>query len=261
MPRIDLIPEVYYEALQPYHYLFDNMPIRNILARITMLNDTLEIDHGILSDSVGTAGSLALRLDASLEANGYLRTSAVDAAEHSIEHHTDTTDQSAFLLPDDEFVRMTERERDKLDLIESEANLITLNFETAGPSETPINYEDGEVIMSDSVSTSWRYEDGKIYLDLNFPLEAAHRHYYNISPTTTDYQTFLIPVPYAEDSLRVYVNGVRINDTDAIYHPGPTPADDWILNKYTADTDSFVLDQTVTVDDVVKIDFDVAFLT
>lgn len=260
MPRIDLIPEVYYEALQPYHYLFDNMPLRNILARITMLNDTLEIDHGILSDSVGTAGSLALRLDASLEGNGYLKTSAVDAALHGIEAHTDTIDQSDFLLEDDEFVRMTERERDKLSLVQSSANWLTLNFETAGPSETPVNFDNGEVALADSVSTSWRYEDGKIYLDMNFPLEAAHRHYYSVVPTTVDYQTFVIPLAYAEDSLRVYVNGVRLDSVDAIYHPGPTPSDDWVLNKYTAATDSFVLDQAVTEYDMVRIDFEVAFL-
>ena len=261
MPNIDLIPESLYEGFHPYHYLFDNMPLRNILWRISMVNSTVDIDHYVLSSAIGTAGSLGARLDVSLEDSGALKSSAIDTALHSIGEHTDTADQTAFLLPGDEFVRMTERERDKLELIQDEANALTITFETASPSNTPVDFTTGQIVLADSVSTAWRWEAGKMYLDMAFPTAAAHTHFYDITPTNPsgDFTNYFVPMAFVSGSLRVYVNGVRLNEDDEIYHPGPTPSHAWVLNKFTVDTivpTKFTLDEALTVGDIIKIDFD-----
>ena len=264
MPNIDLIPEVFYESFHPYHYLFDNMPLYNILARISMVNDTVDLDHIALRDAIGTAGSLATRLDTSLNDDGTLKSAAIDTANHGIEHHTDETDQSGFLLVGDTFVRMTERERAKLETVQDDANSIILNFETASPSNTPVDFTNGTIVFADSVSTAWRWQAGKIYLDLAFPVAAAHLHTYDTDPTnpTGDFRTYYVPVTYLDGSLRVYVNGIRLNEDDAIYHPGAIPTTAWVLNKYTVDTinpKKFTLDNPLTANDIIKIDFDQSY--
>lgn len=260
MPQIDLIPESLYQSFHPYHHLFDNMPLRNILARIGMVNDVVDIDHSVLTNCTGTAGSLDARLDASLNPDGSLQTTAVDLALHSIGEHTDTSDQSEFLESGDEFVRMTERERAKLDLIQDEANLLNIRFETASPSNTPVDFTNGTLILADSVSTAWRWEAGKMYLDLAFPVESAHTHFYDITPNNPsgDLQTYYVPLDYIEGSLRVYVNGTRLSEDGEIYHPGYIPTAEWTLNKFTvdeSDTTMFTLDNELNENDVIKIDF------
>ncbi len=265
MPNIDLIPEVYYESYHPYYYLFDNMPLYNIVARIGLVNDTVTLDHLALNNAVGTAGSLSARLSTSLEDDGTLRSDAVDTSMHGIEHHTDETDQSAFLEIDDTFVRMTERERAKLDLIQDDANLLNLSFETASPSNTPVDFTNGTVVMADSVSTAWRWESGKMYLDLQFPIDAAHQHIYDVTPNNPsgDLLTFYVPLDYTDGSLRVFVNGSKLSEDSEIYHPGATPSSHWVLNKFTVDTinnKKFTLDNALTAHDVIKIDFDQAYV-
>lgn len=262
MPRIDLIPECLYEPLTPYHYLYDNQPLRNILARIGMVNNTVDLDHIAIMGAAGSAGTIANRLTVSLEDNGELKPTAIDAAEHYIGMHTDDTDQSAFLDVSDTFVRMTERERDRLVMMDDEANLLNITFETAGPSATPVPFTNGTVTMANSLSTSWRYQSGKMYLDLAFPLESAHQHYYDIVPDNpdADFLTFYVPFEYIEGSLRVHINGIRLTEVDEIYHP--TATQEWLLNKYTIDgidPTKFTLDNAITSDDVMRIDYDRAF--
>ena len=62
MPRIELIPEVLYDGLHPYNYNYDNLPLRNILDRQTIMNLAIDLNSDILRDSVGSAGTLANRL-------------------------------------------------------------------------------------------------------------------------------------------------------------------------------------------------------
>jgi hypothetical protein len=261
MPNIDTIPEVYYTGLMPYRHEFDNLPLFNILTRQSIINDAVDTNRDELRDSVGSTGSLNNRLSASLNDNGSLRTAAMDAALHSIEAHEDTVD----------YVRMTNAERDKLALIEDEANLLTLSFETASPSSTPVDFDNGEVLFSDSSSTAWRYEAGKMFLDLAFPLAAAHGHYYDVEPICTgicavgDYKTFKVnaaSTAYVDGSLRVYINGIRLSETDSVYVPGPTLEDLWTLNSFTSDppAGTFVLDVAITENDIIRIDFDVSYV-
>jgi hypothetical protein len=257
MPRIDLIPECLYEPLTPYHYLYDNQPLRNILARIGMVNDAVDLDHIAIMGAAGSAGTLTNRLSVSMEDNGELKATSIDNAEHYIGMHTDDTDQSAFLTEDDTFVRMTDRERDKLLLIDDEANLLNITFEAPTPSAIPVPFTNGTLTLANSLSTSWRYQSGKMYLDLAFPIESAHQHYYDIIPDSDDFLIFSVPLEYIEGSLRVHINGVRLTETNEIYHP--TATQEWLLNKYTIDpldATKFTLDNAITSDDVIKIDYD-----
>lgn len=273
MPRIDLIPDAacLYNALDPYHVTFDNKPLENILARQKLINDVVDIDHDILTSAKGSTPDLATRIDSSLELDGHLKTSAMDLALHSIESHTDTQDQSVFLLITDEFVRMTERERDKLILIADEATNISLSFESAGTiSGTPVDFSNGTVVFADSVSTSWRWESGiglgKIYLDLNFPLESAHVHFYDQAPLNPlgDFLTYYTTQDFADDSLRVFVNGVRLS-LDEVYCPVATATEisGWVLNKIDtidAINKKFVLMTPLTAYDLITVDFDRPYL-
>ena len=43
MPNIYTIPEVYYTGLMPYRHEFDNMPLRNILGRQTIINNAVDL--------------------------------------------------------------------------------------------------------------------------------------------------------------------------------------------------------------------------
>jgi len=264
MPNIDLVPEVYYNPTDPYHHTYDNKPLTNIIARQVAINNAVDRQAADLGGAAGSSGSLYARLAASLEDNGNLKTSAVDLALHSSEEHTDGTDQSAFLLPADEFVRFTERERERLELIQDEANLIDFNFETAGMSDTPVEVLTGTVVMADSVSTAWRYQAGKMYLDLQFSLDALHLHFYDVEPeydiTGTQYKDYKIPTyaDYIDGSLRVFVNGTRISEYESLYHPGDDPTADWVLNSFTSTAASgkFSLATAITSDDVIRVDFE-----
>lgn len=264
MPNIDLVPEVYYNPSDPYHHTYDNKPLRNIIARQVAINNAVDRQAYDLGSAAGSAGSLHGRLAASLEDNGTLKTSAIDAALHSIGQHTDETDQSAFLATSDQFVRFTEREREKLELIQDEANQIDFNFETAGISDTPVEITTGTVVMADSVSTAWRYQAGKMYLDLQFSLDALHLHFYDVEPDYdtggTQYKDYEIPTypDFVDGSLRVYVNGTRLSEYESIYHPGDDPTADWVLNSFTSDAANgkFSLATAITSDDVIRVDFE-----
>ena len=78
MPRIELIPEVKYNPLDPIHHYYDNLPLENILRRINLIN--LALDDVILQmrDAIGTQGSLANRLNQSIESDGSLKKQAIN---------------------------------------------------------------------------------------------------------------------------------------------------------------------------------------
>lgn len=265
MPNIEAIPDemCLYNALDPYHVNFDNKPLQNIIARQKMINSAVDLNTDILSSAKGSTGSLTDRLDASLQDSGHLIPSAIDLALHSIEEHTDSAD----------YVRMTDLERDKLGLIADGATNISLSFETAGASSTPVDINDGTIILADSVSTSWRWTAGKIYLDMNFPMESAHTHFHDIEPANPsgDFMTYYLPYVWDDgtssssgSSLRVYVNGVRVSQ-DLGYVPvaSSTSITSWASNKIDsedADNKKFVLLNPLTLYDLIIVDFNRPYL-
>ena len=89
MPRIELIPEVLYQPNDPYHWEIDNLPLKNIITRQNLINLALDDVLEEMRDAIGTAGSVANRLNQSIEQDGSLKATAIDATLHNIEDHTD----------------------------------------------------------------------------------------------------------------------------------------------------------------------------
>lgn len=259
MPRIELIPEVLYQPQDVYHWEVDNLPLKNILRRINLINLSADNILEQIRDSIGTQGSLSNRLNQSINEDGTLKTSAINAALHSIEDHEDTED----------FVRMTKSQSDKLNLISDEANNLSFQINTDGSSS--ILFDAGVVEIQSSNSVVPVITSPNILtFELAFPVEAAHRHFYGSTPVSVDlmepdyinYTVDSIPSSFVEGSLRVYVNGIRIFEDSEVYVPGPLVDDAWTLLSFTSDFDngSFALSSAISEDDIIKIDYDISFV-
>jgi hypothetical protein len=123
LPNIDQIPQVLYEPTDPYYYLVDNVPLINILNKIELINDAVDIASDQLRDAVGSAGTLANRLE-SLNADGSINPNAIDSAMHNIGYHVDGIGPDS--VP---YVRMQDAERDKLATVADGATDIILQFD------------------------------------------------------------------------------------------------------------------------------------
>ena len=269
MPHIELIPDVLYEAMQPYYVDFDNLPLRNIIIRQELINDVVDANTLLVKAAKVSALTLDMRLNQSLEENGDLKVAAVDDILHNIGAHTDGEGLDALGATID-FVRMTASERDKLSLITDEATALQIQVET--PS-TDVLFDDDliQVVASDTVT--WTVEGSmgnqRVKAHMNFPVSIAHRHIYDLVPVhnnllSPDYQTYkvnAIASAYIEDSLRVYINGFRLSTNEEVYVPGPTgPTSTWYLTSFTPShtTGKFTLNRAIDVDDVIYIDFDLS---
>lgn len=280
MPEINKIPEVLYDGNQPYHVHYDNLPLKNILARIDLVNAQVDINSDILRGSSGTVGSLNNRLSVSIENNGELKSGAVDNALHNIGAHQDGSYNGI------DYVRMTQDERDKLNLIESEANNLRIEIEDTIPNLSGISVTSApyslryapDIIPFNSGVLRFRSSD-TIFFDFEapdvlkahsvFPPQAAHVHSYNIipahyNPSNPDYQNYKttsIGTPFAEESLRVYINGMRI----PYYIPISIPQQnnlaisnwsDIYVDTMSPSNGEFSLNRAILPSDVIVIDFD-----
>ena len=221
-----------------------------------LINGTVDINADILRRSVGTQGTLDNRLSQSIASDGSLKKQAVDDTLHSVGAHTDGLYESVA------YVRMLLDEREKLDLIADSATNMVLVFETPSAITT---FDQGPVEFIPSTGVTWGLvAPNKIQANLTFPISAAHKHYYNITPQydgTPDFINYKTGYPnYVANSLRVTINGVRIYDDDEVYVPGPLVSSAWTLNKFTGDetTGQFALDNAITAQDVIRVDFDVS---
>jgi hypothetical protein len=269
MPHIDLIPDVLYDAMMPYYVDFDNLPLKNIIYRQELINAVVDSNTILVQSAKGSAYSLAARLAKSLEDDGSLKTDSIDDALHNIGLHTDGEglDGEGNIV---DFVRMKESERDKLSLVSDKATSLQIMIQT--PS-VEVVFDDDIMQMVASDTVTWTVEGSmgsqKVKAHMNFPTSIAHRHIYDLIPVhynliTPDYQTYKvnsISSPYIEDSLRVYINGIKISTNEEIYVPGPTgPSSTWYLTSFTPDYENgtFVLNRPVDADDVICIDFDLS---
>lgn len=274
MPDIQSIPEVLYQADQPYHVHYDNLPLRNILNRIGLVNIQVDTNTDILRGASGSAGSLNARLDQSLDAAGYLKTGAVDDANHSISSHVDGGG----------FVRMTDDERAKLQGVLSEANKLEIEIEGLSNNlvAVPPSGSNGVLKFRRSSTIFMEFQNpDTVRIHSVFPPDAAHRHNcdlipaYDIpsSPTFKNYRTTSVNTPFKEGSLRVYVNGMRMTSVPvkvlnysaaAVTIPNSGgisvfPASSWV-NTYIASENptggTFELNRSLSPSDVIRIDFD-----
>lgn len=259
MPRIELIQPVYYGPNDPIHWEIDNLPLKNIIRRQNLINLSLDDVIEVMRDAIGTQGTLANRLNQSINANGTLKSSAIDLAQHSIEEHTDT----------DDYVRMSKAQSDKLDLIADQATNFSLQIYT--DSTNFVEFPGGVLKIKPSSTVTPSFESPNILkLELGFPTEAAHRHFYGLEPVSVDdidpdymnYKVNSLATPFIEGSLRIYVNGSRIFENTDIYVPGRLVDDPWTLLYFTPSESegTFVLSEALSEDDKIRIDFDVSLV-
>ena len=67
---------------------------------------------------------------------------------------------------------------------------------------------------------------------------------------------------YVENSLRVYINGVRLNEDDLVYVPSAAASPTFTQLKFTENfsAGTFALSSAITAADVIKIDFDISLV-
>lgn len=264
MPAIELVPVPIHTENQPYHHVIDNIPLSSLITRILVVNDQVDINTAILTDACGTAGTLSNRLNQSMDENGNLLATAVDETEHSIEAHTDS----------DDYVRMTAAERSKLAAVESGANNLDLTFYCGAAGDTTAEFESGTVVFKPSGTIAFRYQNGYMYADWTVAAGSQHTHYHNViarpenvgSPDYINYVTGSPIVGYKAGSLRVYLNGIRLNPGALTYVPKGMPGTvTWTAYSYTEGTSTggvvtdgdFALSAAVDSTVKVYIDFDV----
>lgn len=260
-----MTPVDVYSPLWPYHVDFDNIPILQLINQNLLINNAVENAEDILRSAIGTQGTLSNRLNQSIQADGQLRSDAIDTALHNIGAHADGEYDGV------DYVRMTAEERAKLSLVADEATSLVIQFETISTISTaPVAFDNQIVTLKQSDSVTWRVESGNmVYADLTFPVDSAHQHYYDrepahqtpMSPDYQNYKSTSVATEYIDGSLRVYVNGVRLSETTSVYVPGPLPTDAWVLMTFTSDAANglFSLSTPITSSDVIRIDFDATF--
>lgn len=265
MPNINSIPEVLYEPNQPYHYHYDNLPLRNILTRIGLVNIQVDTNTDIIRGAAGTAGTIDARLNVSMESNGSIKLSALDSVRHGIGHHTDGEGPDGVA-----YVRMTADERAKLALVQSEANRIVFEVEDHSPTVgSSVTISEGTVKFKGSSTVFFDFEAPNVVkIHSAFPPDTAHRHHYGLQPanqnaSSPDYKNFMttaVSTSYEEGSLRVYVNGVRLYSTSV---PVPNQSGSAFTATYIAAQShtegSFSLNRSLSASDVIRIDFDETF--
>lgn len=284
MPDLDKLPVPQYSADQPYHWEYDNLPLKTLEQRDEIINNEVNNHSEILNSCSGTQGTLANRLAQSIDEDGNLISSAVDESAHNIAEHLDGNKeveedeledyiQLGFpsLTNPVDFVRMLSVERIKLASISDNATDLKIDVEvTSDEEETEIiSFESGTLKLEPSESIQWEVESpNKVKAVLRVSTEFAHRHYYNLNPVmepTDDmvpilYKKFKVTsmsTPFVEDSLRVYINGIRLNPNDSVYHPDSSVSN-WMLNGYVSDHENgiFTLTNAITELDIIQIDFD-----
>lgn len=265
MPNIDLINEVLHDPMHPYHFEFDNLPLKNILKRQEIINYAVDNNEQTLRESQGTQGSLSNRLNQSIDPDGSLKTEAINDALHHIGAH----EEGDYLGT--EYVIMTQDERNKLTNIADEATNIIFDFDFEGISTTT-TIDSGTLSIQPSETIEWYlYAPNIIKARTTFPSTAVHNHFYSLtpvhvnigSPDYINYKTTSVATAFIEDSLRIYINGIRIFEDEEVYVYGDDgPDGTWALISFTPDHDNgtFELSRAISVDDIIMIDFDTAYV-
>jgi hypothetical protein len=199
---------------------------------------------------------------------------------HNIGKHLDGSHDGV------DYVRMKKSERDKLELVQSEANKLYLMVEDSisDPELVNINatgnytLETGVVKLKSSDTIFFDFEAptteqigqniaGTIKAHCLFPPVTAHRHYYGVSPVMEniykEFKTTILNSKFIEGSLRVYVNGIRLNSESSISVPNfdNSALYDLYVESEDASSGTFALSNSITSSDNIFIDFDQRILS
>lgn len=277
---IDGVP--LYKSSDPYHYDFDNKPIKSLAQRDKVLMGLISRVTKILKDAAGDLGDLSTRLNQSIDPLGNLKLSAIDESNHNIANHVDgrkeiTDEELSYytslgynITKNPKFIRIVQEERDKLSRIEAEANNIKISVKQDSDDHI---FENGIVKIENSDTIECVLTtDNSLKFNSKFPVEVAHRHYYNVDPISNNYKDYIINgIPkFKEGSLRVYVNGFRIqgcssdcaNKNFSSYPTLYTGSAVWrsIYFVENSDTASFSLSTSLNPTDEIIVDYDITLL-
>ena len=117
-------------------------------------------------------------------------------------------------------------ERSKLSFIAPNATSLSVNVSTISGT---IAFANAPLNIGPSDSITWGYNGATLTANTNFPASVRHSHYYGYMGITTDgknYKVSTLNTPYQSGSLRVTINGIRLNENVPTYvpfgQPGPT---------------------------------------
>jgi hypothetical protein len=206
----------FYQPGDPYHWEYDNKPLRSLAKRDEIISQQVNNLSIILQNTNVDLGDLLARLAMSINLDGTLKTDAVDLSMHLISEHVDT----------DKYVRMTVDERIKL------ASAITLEFKNKNDVSLGV-VNDGNLIFKNSEGVTWELNDHIVKANLIIPGAADfHQHFYQVN-LVEDKLTFtedksgitggITGHNFKSGTLRVYVNGYRIFKLDEYETPSYYP--------------------------------------
>ena len=259
-----------YQPLWPYNHYYDNLPIEDLANQLFVVNTQASLTEQALESSIGSAGTLAARLAVALEDNGSLRASAVDGAivdgtsdtGHNIAMHQDGVDGGGTA-----YVRMLYNERATLENIVSGSTKLPLNISVYSPvlgTPTPVPVGTG-LTIGNSDTITWSLSETNIATaNAAYTFWLTGGKIYNATPSGSG-TSFTTPssLPYISGSLRVYINGIRINPIGAAaitiggssytYTEGATND---TRGYYVVTAGDFVLSNSVASNTMLAIDFD-----
>ena len=195
----------YGTQVSPYDSDKANEPIEDLHAMIQIVNAESGSNASILNDAKGDTGSLAARLDVSLNPDGSIKSDAIDNVP------IDNIDFEAEGAPTDR-VLPTRADLDKINGVQSEANKFTVQI---GNSEIFA----GNVILNPGktvVMTPRRRSDGVIVIDIDtvFAGDRIHEHR-NYQECKAFAGSGVAMIPNKDDNpipgtMRVFLNGMML---------------------------------------------------
>ena len=271
MPQLKIVQ--LYQGLQPYFYDVDNLPITDLIENDNRINTACDANSQLISDAIGNAGSLALKLNTCMDSLGNLLQTAVDNAQHHIGEHYEAIVNP---LVNDYYVIMMNSERQKLSSVTDNATALTISMWSGAYGgnlvETLYTNEHVEFIPSETINWTTSIQSGHQYVSAQLAFGGAFvQHNYGATPTASDYRDYTVPTGnYVSGTLRVYINGIRLLESPSfansnlLYVPSyvnaPTSIS-WVQNSYEEvdpDSGTFTLYNAITVYDTIQVDFDLS---
>ena len=245
---------------QPYYYDIDNLPIADLANNISIVNAQVDLNSKLLNDaSPASPVTLAYRLNTCMDSLGNLLQTAVDNAAHHIGDHYEAVVNP---LVNDYYVIMKNSERSRLASMADNATSFSLAAQI-GPYGNVSTTNFGNVTLQPSKTINWTTttQSGQQYLTANYAFSGtAHQHIYaEVNSKTTDYINYtVLGGSYISGTLRVYLNGVRLNENSYTYVPSTSPTPTWTQYKFTESNSSvgtFALN-TTTSGHTLLVDYD-----
>lgn len=258
MPHLIDVP--LYQPMQPYYYDIDNIPILQLANNEAIINQQTDYHSNLLNAAQGTAANLGARLNKCMDGQGNLLQAAVNEANHNIADHAEATP-----LVGDSYVVMKNSERQQLASISPDG---ATNLKLSVTTNVGVtDYTNEHVTLEPSSSITWTTSGNQIAAQLVYA-GTFHQHIYEEHPNTTNRTLWTVQAGVFDDqTLRVYINGVRI------FVGTPTPVPSYNLTSgvptswrtinivddgtYHPAVGTFSTSQTLTVNDVIRVDYDI----